>query len=60
MPKTPVDGATKVVARLTLVIEYDYLPKTEELEELVESARGGGHVTKADVDVLRATTISLR
>lgn len=38
-------------ATLTLVVEYDEVPDTEDLEEIIDSARGLGRIKQADLGV---------
>lgn len=47
--------AAKIVARLTLVVDYEEVPDTDEIESLVESARGLGIVVQAELTMLKTT-----
>jgi hypothetical protein len=44
---------TNTVARLEIVVEYEEIPDGAEIESIVESCRGLGHVTKADLQFLQ-------
>lgn len=47
------------VATLVLVVEYDEFPDVDEIQSLVETARGFGSIVRADLTVRRAVTKSL-
>jgi hypothetical protein len=44
--------AAKIVARLTLVVEYEDIPDAREIEEVLDSARNYGGVKRATFETL--------
>lgn len=50
---------SKVIATLTLVVEYEELPDNSEIEDVLDKAREVGYVQKASFTVLRAVTKEL-
>jgi hypothetical protein len=52
-----VDG--KTVSTLELTVEYENVPATSDLQDIVEKARELGHVTKAVLTIHQATTQDL-
>lgn len=50
--------AEKVVAILTLIVEYSELPNMEDIESLVDTARSYGEVTHAELIIKAETKVT--
>lgn len=49
----------KTIATLELVVEYEEVPDTNELQDLLEKARELGHTIKAQLTIHRSTKVDL-
>ena len=47
-------------ATLTLIVDYEEVPNTEDLHNLVEEARGLGHIRTAILHIRKDTEMDLR
>jgi hypothetical protein len=43
----------EIVARLTLIVEFEEVPSEDELDEIVEAARSYGTTKKAEFETLK-------
>ena len=59
MTKNTKNVRETTVARLTLVVEYEALPDTSDIEELVEKAREYGAPVKAELEIFKASKVDL-
>lgn len=49
-----------VIARLTLVVEYEEMPDMNDVQEQVDRARGDGEVVQAELEITKPHTINLK
>ena len=53
-------AASKTVATITMVVDYEDLPDSEAIDGLLEAARSYGEVRQATLEVKKGTKADLR